>query len=205
MLPRLERRVGVSFSGRGASLSADPHSYTPRTLIQLLLPAEPSMKWTGNERAVSSTMKVIAAIAAGAFALFTLAACGHKSVEDSLAAGDLAMQNSKLADAESDYQEAASSAPNDPRPHLALGNLYVFEQKPAQAQTEYLKAIELDKTDASAHSALGSAFDLQSEPGAAENQYRAAVALAPANAAYRINLGTLLQKLGKMGQAEVEL
>jgi len=163
------------------------------------------MKWTGNERAVSSTMKVIAAIAAGAFALFTLAACGHKSVEDSLAAGDLAMQNSKLADAESDYQEAASSAPNDPRPHLALGNLYVFEQKPAQAQTEYLKAIELDKTDASAHSALGSAFDLQSEPGAAENQYRAAVALAPANAAYRINLGTLLQKLGKMGQAEVEL
>jgi tetratricopeptide (TPR) repeat protein len=163
------------------------------------------MKWTRNERAATSTMTIIAAFAASALALFALAGCGHKSVEDSLAAGDLAMQNSKLADAESDYQEAASSAPNDPRPHLALGNLYVFEQKPAQAQTEYLKAIDLDKTDASAHSALGSVFELQAEPGLAENQYRAAVALAPANAAYRINVGVLLQKLGKMGQAEVEL
>ncbi len=163
------------------------------------------MKWRGNERAVTGTMTIIGAITVGAMALLLLGGCGHKSVEDSLAAGDLAMQNSKLADAESAYQEAAAGAPTDPRPHIALGNLYVFEQKPAQAQSEYLKAIDLDKTDASAHSALGSVFELQSEPGLAEDQYRAAVVLAPANAAYRINLGTLLQKLGKMGQAEVEL
>jgi tetratricopeptide (TPR) repeat protein len=163
------------------------------------------MKWTGNERPVIPTMTIIAAFMASALTLFAVSGCGHKSIEDSLAAGDLAMQNSKLADAESDYQEAAASAPNDPRPHIALGNLYIFEQKPAQAQTEYLKAIDLDKTDASAHSALGSAFELESEPGLAENQYRAAVALAPGNVAYRLNLGTLLQKLGKMGPAEVEL
>jgi hypothetical protein len=31
------------------------------------------MKWTGNERAVSSTMTIIAALAASALALLTLA------------------------------------------------------------------------------------------------------------------------------------
>jgi tetratricopeptide (TPR) repeat protein len=163
------------------------------------------MKWRANERALSRTPMIAAAIAAGTLALITMGGCHHQSVEDGLAAGDLAMQNTKLAEAENDYREAALSAPNDPRPHVALGNLYVFEQKPAQAQGEFLKAIDLDKNDASAHAALGMVFESQSEPGLAEEQYRASVALAPANPAYRISLGSLLQRQGKMGEAEAEL
>jgi hypothetical protein len=44
--------------------------------------------------------------------------CNHKSVDDYLAAGDQAMQGDRLAEAESDYQQAAQIAPNDVRPHL---------------------------------------------------------------------------------------
>lgn len=163
------------------------------------------MKWTGNERAFARTLTIAAAITAGALMLLTVAGCQHKSVDDSLTAGDLAMQNTKLADAESDYREAASIAPDDSRPHVALGNLYVFEQKPSQAEAEYLKALEFDKRNAPTHTALGNIFAAQSQPGLAEEHYRAAVAIDPANAAYRINLGVLLQKQGKTGEAEAQL
>ena len=55
--------------------------------------------------------------------------CGHKSVDDYLAAGDQAMQSERLAEAESDYQQAAQIAPNDARPHLVLADLYILELK----------------------------------------------------------------------------
>ncbi|MGD0288283.1 MAG: tetratricopeptide repeat protein [Candidatus Binataceae bacterium] len=163
------------------------------------------MKWTGNQRPATHRLTIVAAIMAGALASFGLAGCQHKSVDDNLAAGNLAMQNTKLADAESDYQQAASMAPNDPRPHVALGNLYVFEQKPSQAETEYMKVLELDAHNGPAHTALGNVFAGQSQPGLAEEQYRAAVAIDSVNPAYRINLATLLQKQGKLGEAEAHL
>ena len=159
------------------------------------------MKWTGTAHAPARALTLIAA----ALMLFAIPGCGHKSVDDSLAAGDLAMQNTKLADAESDYREAAATAPNDPRPHVALGNLYVFEQKPAQAEAEYMKALDFDKRNAPTHTALGNIFVGQSQPGLAEEQYRAAVAIDPTNPTYRINIGILLQKIGRTGEAEAQL
>jgi len=163
------------------------------------------MKWTGKKRAATRTRTIAAAITASALTMLLVAGCQHKSVDDSLTAGDLAMQNTKLADAESNYRQAASMAPDDPRPHVALGNLYVFEQKPAQAETEYMKVLELDKRNAPAHTALANLFASQSQPSHAEEQYRAAVAIDPANPAYRINLGGLLQKQGKLAEAEAQL
>jgi tetratricopeptide (TPR) repeat protein len=163
------------------------------------------MKWTPSERALRPTPAFATALAVAALTLLTVAGCHHRSVEDSLTAGDLAMQANKLGDAETAYQDAASSAPNDPRPLVALGNLYAFEQKPAQAQTELLKAIALDKDNASAHAALGGVFESQAQGSSAEEQYRAAVALASGNAAYRISLGNLLQRHGRIGDAEAQL
>ncbi len=163
------------------------------------------MKWTAKQRPATPKLSLAAAITAGALVIFTLAGCTHKSVDDTLAAGDLAMQNTKLADAESDYQQAAAMAPNDPRPHVALGNLYIFEQKPAQAETEYLKVLDLDPHNGPAHAALGNVYESQSAGGLAEEQFRAAVAIDPLNPAYRINLATLLQKQGKLGEAEAHL
>jgi tetratricopeptide (TPR) repeat protein len=163
------------------------------------------MKWTGNQRPMTSNLTIAAAITMGAFTIFALAGCQHKSVDDELVAGDLAMQNTKLADAEGDYQQAASKAPDDPRPHTALGNLYVFEQKPSQAETEYQKVLELEPHNVAAHTALGNLFASQSQPGLAEEQYRAAVAIDSVNPANRINLATLLQKQGKLGEAEAHL
>jgi tetratricopeptide (TPR) repeat protein len=163
------------------------------------------MNWTPSERALRSKPALVAALAAAALTLLTVAGCHHRSVEDSLTVGDQAMQANKLGDAETDYQDAASTAPNDPRPLVALGNLYAFEQKPAQAQTELLKAIALDKDNASAHAALGGVFESQAQGSSAEEQYRAAVALASGNAAYRISLGNLLQRHGRIGDAEAQL
>ena len=54
------------------------------------------MKWTGTASVLARTI----ALGAAALMLFAFPGCGHKSVDDSLAAGDLAMQNTKLADAE---------------------------------------------------------------------------------------------------------
>lgn len=159
------------------------------------------MIWTGIAHIPARTITLVAA----ALMLFVLSGCGHKSVDDSLAAGDLAMQNTKLADAESDYRQAATTAPDDPRPHVALGNLYVFEQKPAQAEAEYMKALEFDKRNAPTHTALGNIFIGQSQLGLAEEQYRAAVAIDPTNPTYRINIGILLQKMGRTGEAEAQL
>ncbi len=164
------------------------------------------MPGTGFRRAPKTFTSIAPLAAIAALCIAMLAACAHKSsVDDLLSAGDQAMQNTKLADAESDYAQAASLAPGDPRPHIALGNLYVFEQKPSQAETEYLKVLQLDSRNAPAHSALASLYAGQSNLGAAEEQYRAAVAIAPANAAYRIDLGALLQRANKLGESEAQL
>ena len=114
------------------------------------------------------------------------------------------MQNTRLAEAETDYQQAAKAAPNDPRPHVALGGLYVFEQKAPQAEGELMKALELDPRNAHSHAALGGVYGTIDQPGLAEAQYRAAVALDPANTDYRVKLGAVLQKQGKVGAAEAE-
>jgi tetratricopeptide (TPR) repeat protein len=163
------------------------------------------MKWTANQRPATPILTITAMIAAAALTIFTLAGCQHKSVDDTLAAGDLAMQNTKLADAEGDYRQAVSMAPGDPRPHAALGNLYVFEQKPGQAATEYTRALAIDPRNAATHTALGRVYESQSQSGQAEEQFRAAVAIDPVNPAYRVSLATLLQREGKLGEAEAHL
>ncbi len=163
------------------------------------------MKWIGKMRSGNLSLTLTAAIAAATLSIFALAGCQHKSVDDVLSAGDFAMQNTKLAEAEKDYQQAATMAPKDPRPHFALGNLYFFEQKPSQAETEYEKVIELAPRDAQAHTALGNVFASQNRLELAEEQYRAAVAIDAVNPSYRINLGKVLHKEGKLGEAEGEL
>jgi len=158
------------------------------------------MRVTPGTTRYGLTWRTLAAIGiAGA-----LAACSHKSVDDYLTAGDQAMQSTRLADAENDYQAAIKAAPDDPRPHLALGNLYVFEQKPGPAELEFMKVIELEPKNAPAHTALGNLYASQSQLGLAESQLRAAVALDPAQADYRMNLGNVLEKAQRNGPAEVE-
>lgn len=164
------------------------------------------MPGAGFRRAAQPFRSFPLIIAMALLGAATFAACARKaSVNDLLTAGDQAMQNTKLADAESDYLRAAALAANDPRPHVALGNLYVFEQKFSQAETEYLKVLQLDPHNTPAHSALASLYAGQARLGSAEEQYRAAAAIAPANAAYRLDLGSLLQRENKLGAAEAEL
>jgi Flp pilus assembly protein TadD len=134
-----------------------------------------------------------------------IAGCHGESVNDYLNAGDAAMQNTQLPQAEQNYQAAAKAAPDDPRVHVALGNLFVFEQKPTLARPEFMRVLELQPGNAAAHSALGGLYESEGQMGAAEEQYRAAVALKPADPAYRLQLGALLAKANKPGWAETEL
>ena len=138
-----------------------------------------------------------------AVALLSLG-CSRRGAGDYLAAGDEAMEHTRLAEAEGDYQQAVRLAPSDPRPHLALGSLYIFEHKPAQAQAELIKALELSPRNANTHELLARAYVSQSELGLAEAQGRAAVALEPAKAEYRLSLGTTLQNEQKTAAAEAE-
>jgi tetratricopeptide (TPR) repeat protein len=138
-------------------------------------------------------------------AAIVLTGCSHKSVEDYLSAGDTAMQNTHLADAEADYQAAVKVAPNDPRPYIALGNLYVFQNKPDQARAEFMTVLDLDPKNADAHAALGGLYFSEQQYPAAESQYRAAVALAPERAEFHINLAQALTKQNKLVGAEDEL
>jgi len=160
------------------------------------------MQQNTNTRATA--IPFIERIATAAAILALLAGCSHKSVESYLQQGDQAMQSSRLADAESAYQQAIKLAPEDPRPHVALGDLYLFEQKPGPAELEFMKVLELDPKNAPAHSSLGNLYASQSQTGLAESQYRAAVVLDPTKTAYRLSLGTTLQKEGKLGEAEAQ-
>jgi tetratricopeptide (TPR) repeat protein len=149
--------------------------------------------------------RTLALAAAAALGLGLMAGCHGESVNDYLSAGDAAMQNTQLPQAEQNYQAAVRAAPDDPRVHVALGNLYVFEQKPTLAQPEFMRVLELQPGNAAAHSALGGLYESEAQMGAAEEQYRAAVALKPADPAYRLQLGSLLAKANKPGWAETEL
>jgi tetratricopeptide (TPR) repeat protein len=142
------------------------------------------------------------AIAMGGAITLVATGCHHKTAEDYLAEGDAAMQSTKLADAEKDYQEAVRLAPNDPRTHIALGNLYIFEHKEGDAQIEFMKVLEIDPKNAATHVALGNLYNEQSQRGLAENQYRAAVALEPDRSAYHVDLGEVLRQEGKTVEAE---
>jgi len=149
--------------------------------------------------------RLVGMIAAAAMITFTVTGCSHKSVDDYLTAGDTAMQNTHLADAEADYQAAVKIAPNDPRPYIALGNLYVFQNKPDEARAEFMTVLDIDPKNADAHAALGGLYFGEQQYPAAESQYRAAVALAPERAEFHINLAQALTKENKLADAEDEL
>src|SRR5271163_2335244 len=145
--------------------------------------------------------RLVAWFAALALAAAMLAGCHGTSPDDSMAAGDQAVQNNKLPEAEADYQSAISQAPSDPRPHVALGHVYMLEQKADQAELEFMKALDADPKDAAAHDALAGIYSSQSKLNLAEAQYRAAVALDPGQTDYRLHLGTTLQQEGKLQTA----
>jgi tetratricopeptide (TPR) repeat protein len=145
------------------------------------------------------------AILAACATLLTAAGCHHRAADDYLSQGDAAMQSTKLADAEQDYQQAVKLAPNDPRTHIALGNLYVFEHKEGDAQVEFMKVLEIDPRNAATHVALGNLYNDQGQHGLAENQYRAAVALEPDRSNYYLDLGGVLRQEGKNAPAEDEI
>ena len=146
----------------------------------------------------------VLALAFCSAATFVAPGCSHKTVTSYISAGDQAMHDAQLAEAERNYRQAVDMAPDDPRTHLALGNLYSFEQKPAQAQLEFMKALELDPKNPKAHLALANVYQQQSQTGLAEDQYRAAVVLNPLQADYRLALGTILRREGKLAEAEAQ-
>src|SRR5271155_3472404 len=96
-------------------------------------------------------------VAAACFAL-SLSGCRGKSAEDYVSAGDAAVAAQKLDEAEGDYKQAISLAPDDPHGYAALGNLYVLESKAGPAQIQFMKVLDLDPKNAPAHMALANSY-----------------------------------------------
>jgi tetratricopeptide (TPR) repeat protein len=162
----------------------------------------------GNLKSRTAGIAPWAACAMGVLVLLILWAAGcqrKSSVDDYLRSGDQAMHDSKLAEAELDYQSAIGLKPDDPRAHTALGNLYLFEQKAGPAKIEFAKVLELKPDDANAHAALANLYAGQAQYGMAEALYRAACVLDPTRINYRMELASVLIKEGKNGGAEDEL
>jgi len=145
------------------------------------------------------------AVATVALMALSLQACGPKSPDILISAGDAAFKAGNLGDAGNSYLEAVKVAPDNPRAHLALGNFYLAQQKPDLAQGEIMKALELDPHNPATHASLGDFYAAQAKPGLAEEQYRAAVALESARADYRLRLGETLGRQGKTVEAEAQL
>src|SRR6266849_3422138 len=96
--------------------------------------------------------------------------CEHKSVDSYLAAGDQAMQSTRLADAETAYQGAAKLAPDDPRVHVALGNVYGSQSQMGLAEAQDRAAVALDPAKTSYRLTLGTVLQKESKFGDAEAQ-----------------------------------
>ena len=131
--------------------------------------------------------------------------CERRSTGDYLKAGDQAMHDNQLGNAQEDYETAVKLAPNDPKAHLKLGDLFQFEHNYPAAEVEYTKAAGLDPDDPQSHVALAKVYSARSQWGSVENQLRAAVALDPSSPEYRRELAQVLNRRNQTGQAEVEL
>jgi tetratricopeptide (TPR) repeat protein len=175
-----------------------------------MVTAEGGMWWrnaNSSSCGEAAAKKLIAGLMRASLAILlfaVLAGCHPKTATDDMAAGDLAVKENKLPEAEADYQSAENDAPSDPAPHVALGKVYLLEQKSDPAELEFMKALDLNPRSAPAHAALGEVYVAQTRLELAEAQYRAAVAIAPAVVDYRLSLGTTLQKENKLPSAEAE-
>jgi tetratricopeptide (TPR) repeat protein len=137
--------------------------------------------------------------------LVAASGCSRKSVEDYLKAGDQAMHENNLGNAQEDYEAAVKMAPNNVDAHLKLADFYMFEHNYPAAEVEYTKVATLDPGNAECHVALAKLYSARAQWSSAENQMRAAVALDPSSAEYRRQLALILNQRNRPGLAEAEL
>ncbi|HKD66553.1 MAG TPA: hypothetical protein VKB84_06905 [Candidatus Binataceae bacterium] len=131
--------------------------------------------------------------------------CGRRSASDYIKAGDQALHDNQVGNAQEDYEAAVKLAPNDPQAHLKLGDFYMFEHNYPAAENEYTKVASLQPLNALSRASLAKLYSARSQWSSAENQMRAAVVLNPASAEYRRQLALILNQRRQLGQAEIEL
>ncbi|HEY2107425.1 MAG TPA: SH3 domain-containing protein [Candidatus Binataceae bacterium] len=140
-------------------------------------------------------------------AVSVLIACGcsHRSARDYIKAGDQAMHDNQVGNAQEDYEAAVKLAPDDAQTHLKLGDFYMFEHNYPAAEVEYTKVATIKPLNAQTHAALAKLYTARAQWSSAENQMRAAVVLDPVSADYRRQLAAILNQRNQVGQAEIEL
>src|SRR5208282_5262944 len=114
--------------------------------------------------------RAVAACVVVLVALLLAPGCGRRSAQDYLKAGDQALHDNQLGNAQEDYETALKLAPDDPQTHLKLGNLYLFEHSYPAAEVEYVKAAGLKPADPESHVALARLYAARAQWGSAENQ-----------------------------------
>src|SRR5579864_8400665 len=73
--------------------------------------------------------------------------CARRSAQDYIKAGDQAMRDNQLGNAQEDYEAAVKLAPNDAQAHMKMGDFYMFEHNYPAAEVEYTKVASLKPLD----------------------------------------------------------
>jgi protein O-mannosyl-transferase len=124
---------------------------------------------------------------------------GNPVVHNNL--GIALVQNNKLAEAASHYQEALRLSPNYTEAHGNFGNLLVAENKLQEAAAQYLFVLRLNPKDFLAYQKLGDVLGRQGKFHEAEAEFCKAMQLDPSSANIRCDLAMSLQKQGKTDEA----
>jgi tetratricopeptide (TPR) repeat protein len=115
--------------------------------------------------------------------------------------GNALLQNGKIDEAISHYQQALEIKPNYAVAHNNLGNTLLREGNVDEAILHFQKALEINPYDAIAHYNLGYALQQKGKTDEAIAQFQQALEINPNNAAAHYNLGNALLQTGQVDAA----
>jgi len=124
-----------------------------------------------------------------------------KDPEPHLSAGLLLENESKFADAESEYRQALALDPSSDAV-TALANLYMRGRRFPEAEEYLRKLVSAQPGNAAAHIQLGRVLAAEGKNDAAVNELQDGAKLAPADVSVQRDLADLYATLGKNDQAE---
>ena len=122
-----------------------------------------------------------------------------------LAAGQLAEAGGQVDKAIIQYQEALKLDPKHQQALYRLGILYTQKKDFPPAIEAWKKYIEVTDYAASAYGNLGFCYELSGDGESAEYTYKKGIERSPKDQLCRVNYGLMLARMGRPGEALVQL
>ena len=118
--------------------------------------------------------------------------------------GEIYIKRSRYSDAEASFRKAIELDPKAPSLYTGLGYALMNEKdKLNEAAQTFIESIGMDDRSADSHYGLGLILEQQSRYYEAEAQYRLTIECNPNGAPGYISLIHLLQRMGRLGEAQM--